>query len=113
VHAGDQLKVARVGTYDDITELRDGNLTKVGALFSSSNVVKADDQKARIPGAIDAGTDVTTGSYLKCILWPFCTTVPTDIPQDFAVSTSATVTVPTGADDSHFPYSGRSKERPL
>jgi hypothetical protein len=97
VHAGDQLKVARVGTYDDVTELRDGNLTKVGALFSSSNVVKADNQKARIPGAIDAGTDVTTGSYQKCIIWPFCTTTPTDIPQDFAVSTSATVTVPTGA----------------
>ncbi len=97
VHAGDQLKVARVGTYDDITELRDGNLTKVGAVFSSSNVVKADNLKARIPGAIDAGTNVTTGSHVKCIIWPFCTTTSTDIAQDFAVTSGATLTVPTGA----------------
>ncbi|HKC49144.1 MAG TPA: hypothetical protein VKF60_00005, partial [Myxococcota bacterium] len=32
VHGGDQLKIARIGTYSDITELRDGNLTKVGAV---------------------------------------------------------------------------------
>src|SRR4029077_17237134 len=34
-HAGDQLKIARVGTYNDNTELRDGSATAVGAVFSS------------------------------------------------------------------------------
>ena len=96
-HAGDQLKIARVGTYDDATELKDGTLTKVGAVFSSSSQVLAANQRNRIPGAIDAGTDVSTGSYTKCIIWPFCTTVPTDITQDFAVTSGPTVAVPTGA----------------
>ncbi|MFI5315560.1 MAG: hypothetical protein ACHQ6T_07655 [Myxococcota bacterium] len=94
---GDNLKIDRVGTYDDTTELRDGNLTKVGALFSSSNVVNAANQLNRVPGAIDAGTDVSTGSYLHCIIFPFCTSVPTDITQDFAVTSGAMVKVPAGA----------------
>jgi len=96
-HAGDTLKLARVGTYDDTLELKDGTLTKVGAVFSSSATVNAANQRNRIPGAIDAGTDVTTGSYTKCIIWPFCTTTPTDIAQDFAITSGPTVTVPTGA----------------
>jgi hypothetical protein len=94
---GNKLKIDRVGTYNDKTELRDGSETKAGAVFSSTNVIKRDNQRNRIPGAIDAGTDVTTGSYLKCIIFPFCTSVSTDIAEDFSVSTSATVTIPAGA----------------
>ena len=88
-HPGDHLKIARVGTYNDKTELRDGSATAMGALFSSTNVVKKDNTRNRIPGAIDAGTDVTTGSYFFII--------PTDISQDFSVANSPTVTVPAGA----------------
>ncbi|HTO06390.1 MAG TPA: hypothetical protein VMR86_04970 [Myxococcota bacterium] len=94
---GSTLRIDRVGTYDDKTELRDGNATKVGAVFSSTNEVKKDNQRNRIPGAIEAGTNVTTGSYLKCLIFPICTSVPTDIPQDFAVTSGATLTVPAGA----------------
>jgi hypothetical protein len=94
---GNTLKIARVGTYDDITELKDGTATKVAAVFSSSNQVLADNKVARIPGAIDAGNDVTTGTYLKCLIFPLCTVVQTDIPQDFAVTNSPTVTIPAGA----------------
>jgi hypothetical protein len=94
---GNTLKIARVGTYNDATELRDGNATKVGAVFSSTNVVLNDNQRNRIPGAIDAGTDVSTGSILTCIIFPFCTSTPTDIAQDFAVTNSPTVTIPAGA----------------
>lgn len=94
---GNTLKVARVGTYNDKTELRDGNLTKVAAVFSSSNVINSDKNQSRIPGAIDAGTNVTTGSYLKCIIWPFCVSIDTDIAEDFAVTSSPTVTIPAGA----------------
>jgi hypothetical protein len=94
---GNQLKIARVGTYNDATELRDGNATKMAAVFSSSNVVKSGKNKARIPGAIDAGTDVTTPAYVTCIIWPFCTSTATDIPEDFAVTNSPTVTIPAGA----------------
>ncbi|HTO54200.1 MAG TPA: hypothetical protein VMR50_12490 [Myxococcota bacterium] len=94
---GNTLKIARVGTYDDITELKDGNATKVGAVFSATNVVKADNKQNRIPDAIDAGTDVTTSPFLRCLIFPLCTIVPTDIPQDFAVTNSPTVTIPAGA----------------
>ncbi len=94
---GNTLKIERVGTYNDRTELRDGNATKVAAVFSSTNVVNSDKNLNRIPGAIDAGTDVNTGSYLKCIIFPFCITVETNIAQDFAVTNSPTVTIPAGA----------------
>lgn len=91
-HPGDHLKIARVGTYNDATELRDGNATKMAALFSSSNVVKKDSQRNRIPGAIDAGTDVTTPPH-----WLFLLPIATDIAQDFSVASSPTVTIPAGA----------------
>jgi hypothetical protein len=91
-HAGDQLKIARVGTYNDNTELRDGSATAVGAVFSSTNVVKRDNQRNRIPGAIDAGTNVNTPPHFILLL-----PIPTDIAQDFAVTNSPTVTVPAGA----------------
>jgi hypothetical protein len=91
-HPGDQLKIARVGTYDDITELKDGNDTRVGALFSSTNVVKKDSLRNRIPGAIDAGTDFNTPPHFILLL-----PILTDIAQDFAVTNSPTVTVPAGA----------------
>jgi hypothetical protein len=94
---GNTLKIDRVGTYNDLTELRDGNLTKVGALFSSTNEVLKANKKNRIPGAIDAGSDVNTGTFLKCLIFPLCTVVDTDIPQDFAVTNGATVTIPAGA----------------
>ena len=91
-HPGDQLKIARVGTYNDKTELRDGNDTRVGAVFSSTNVVKKDNQRNRIPGAIEAGSDFSTPPHFLLLL-----PIPTDIPQDFAVTNSPTVTIPAGA----------------
>jgi hypothetical protein len=83
---GDTLKIARVGTYDDISELRDGNQTAAGAVFSSSNTVNASSQHNRIPGAIAA-----SGAPA------FNTGFPSDIPQDFAIANSPTVTIPAGA----------------
>ena len=91
-HPGDKLKVERVGTYDDILELKDGNATKLGALFSATNVVKKDSTRNRIPGAIDAGTDFSTPPH-----WLLLLPIPTDISQDFAVTNSPTVTIPAGA----------------
>ena len=82
---GDTLKLARVGTYDDITELKDGNNTSAGAVFSSSSTVNASSQKNRIPGAIQS----TAANYN--------TGFPSDIPQDFSISGSPTVTIPAGA----------------
>ena len=61
-------------------------------MFSSTNVVKKDNQRNRIPGAIDAGTDLSTPPHFLLLL-----PIPTDIPQDFAVTNSPTVTVPAGA----------------
>lgn len=91
-HPGDHLKIDRVGTYNDKTELRDGSATKLGALFSSTDVVKKDNQRNRIPGAIDAGTDFTTPPH-----WLLLLPIATDISQDFAVTSSPTVTIPAGA----------------
>jgi len=83
--AGDSLKIARVGTYDDLTELRDGNATAAGAVFSSSNTVLGASQKNRIPGAIQS----TAPNYN--------TGFPSDIAQDFSIANSPTVTIPAGA----------------
>jgi len=91
-HAGDRLKIARVGTYDDQTELRDGNATKVGAVFSSTSEVKKTSLRNRIPGAIDAGSDVNTPPY-----WVLLLPIATDISQDFEATNGPTVTVPAGA----------------
>jgi len=59
----------------DQNELRDGTDKKLSGVFSSSNTVLAANQRARIPGALDAGSDVGTKTYLECFLI-FCTQRP-------------------------------------
>ncbi|HTO55233.1 MAG TPA: hypothetical protein VMR50_17755 [Myxococcota bacterium] len=97
--AGDRLKIARVGTWDETTELKDGNSTAAGAVFSSSNVILGTNQRNRVKGALHTAAPnyVTGGFTIACIIWPFCTIETTDIPQDFAIANSPTVTIPTGA----------------
>jgi len=97
---GDRLLLARVGTYDDKTELKDGKETRVGAVFSSSDTVLTPDQNKRVPDAIASimAPSVVTGSFqVSCFLWPFCTVSSTDILQDFTIANSPTVLVPFGA----------------
>ena len=53
-------------------------------------------QRARIPGALDAGSDVGTKTYLECFLI-FCTSKPSDIAQDFRIDPAVNVVVPAGA----------------
>ena len=96
-HAGQKLKITRVGTFNDKTELKDGTDTKVTAVFSSSNVILEANKLHRVQGAINAGTDFRTGTYQSCFIWPFCIFNPTDIAEDFLVDPGATVTIPTGA----------------
>lgn len=95
---GDTLRLARVGTFSAVTELRDGTLTDVTGVFSSSNVVRAASERNRIAGAIDAGVDVATGSVKRCVLLIFCSQKPTDIAQDFRIDPQVDVTVPAGAE---------------
>jgi hypothetical protein len=94
---GDVLRIATVGTYSDETLLADGYDRRTSAVFSSSATVLADvSQRYRVPGAIDAGANVTTASWLECVLI-FCKVASSDIGQDFRVDPSVDVVVPAGA----------------
>jgi hypothetical protein len=93
---GDTLRIARVGTYSDETLLKDGTDTALSGIFSATPDVLPATQRYRVPGAIDAGPDVKT-SYLKCLIFPICWPVSTDVPEDFKIGPSLDVVVPSGA----------------
>jgi hypothetical protein len=93
---GDTLDLATIGEYAELAELKDGDHHEMTAVFSSTNELKGTGQRYRIPGAIDAGTDINTGGYLSCFLI-FCSFQSSDIPQDFRVDPGTTVVVPNGA----------------
>jgi hypothetical protein len=92
---GDTLQLDTLGFYSNTTKLEDGNQQVMTAVFSSTNQVLASSQQKRIPGAIDAGTDINTGGFTKCLI--LCSFVSSDIPQDFRVDPSTSVVVPAGA----------------
>jgi hypothetical protein len=94
---GHRVKLTRVGSYSDITQLQDGDQTRLTGVFSSSNTIGSKDNRYRVPGAINAGSDVNTSPYWNCLIWPLCWQVPTDISQDFRIDPNVTVTVPSGA----------------
>jgi hypothetical protein len=92
---GDVLKLGTVGTYSDATILKDGNDTRLSAVFSSTNVVSSNENtRYRVPGAINAGSDVVTKTYWPCL---FCFPQQSDISQDFRIDPTVNVTVPAGA----------------
>jgi hypothetical protein len=94
--AGDTLRLERVGTYSDETLLKDGTDTALSGLFSATADVKGANVRNRVPGAIDTGPNVKTG-YWKCLIFPLCVFVSTDVPQDFPIGASTDIVVPTGA----------------
>ena len=93
---GDTLRLDTIGGYADTTTLADGNKSTMTAVFSSTKQLLASSQAKRIPGAIDAGADINTGGFLKCILI-FCSFQSSDIAQDFRVDPGTSVVVPPGA----------------
>jgi hypothetical protein len=93
---GDTLRLERVGTYSDLTLLKNGTDTALSGIFSSTAEVKAAHLRTRVPGAVEAGPNVKTG-YWKCLIFPLCVFVSTDVPQDFPVASSTEVVVPGGA----------------
>jgi hypothetical protein len=93
---GEPLALDTIGAYADRTTLEDGHKTAMTAVFSSSDVLLGGGSRYRVPGAIDAGTDVNTGGYWKCVLI-FCSFQSSDIPQDFRVDPGTSVVVPPGA----------------
>jgi len=94
VSAGDQVRLEGVGSYDRGGGF--GEFFDLIGLFSSSNTLLPSNLLNRVPGAIDAGTDISTlptnfgGS-------------PTDIPEDFWISLfdgsvrDGEITIPNGA----------------
>jgi hypothetical protein len=96
-YPGDRLRLTRFGTFSDLTELKDGTSATVTGVFSSSSTVLPADRQTRIPGARDAGPDFSTAPYWQCLIWPLCLPLATDIPQDFRIDPSVTVTIPSGA----------------
>ena len=63
------------------------------AVFSSTATLLGPGNQFRVPGAINAGDEYEM--YTEDTL--FCEGVQTDIPEDFGIEPSATVTVPAGA----------------
>jgi hypothetical protein len=94
---GDVLRLRRIGTFADTTTLKDGKLTALAGVFSSNDTVLGMREEVRVPGAIDAGTDVSTGTVIHCELIIICLPTSTNIPQDFMIHPSVDVTVPAGA----------------
>ena len=90
------LRLARVGTFSATTELRDGDLTGLIGVFSKNTTLSGGSNKNRVTGAINAGTDVRTGSVLRCWLL-LCLPSSTDISQDFRIDPTVDVVVPAGA----------------
>jgi hypothetical protein len=93
---GNTLRLQRVGTFSATTELRDGNLTGLTGIFSRNATVNGGSNKNRIPGAIDAGPDIRTGSIKRCFLL-LCLPFSSDIPQDFKIDPTVDVVVPANA----------------
>lgn len=93
---GDTLDLDTVGVYADTTTLQDGRKTTMTAVFSSTSQLLAGSQRNRIPGALDAGSDINTGGYWSCFLI-FCSFQSSDIAQDFRVDPGLRVVVPPGA----------------
>lgn len=91
VAPGDQVLLERFGEYQyqgrgDRSLIREGMV----GVFSSSNTVLAQDQPARVPGALQSSAP---GFVTRPTLYG---SFPTDIPQDFEIE-NTTVTVPAGA----------------
>jgi hypothetical protein len=94
---GDVLRLVRVGSFAPTSTLKDGNLTRLAGVFSSSATVLGMHERARVPGALDAGTDVATGTVIHCEIIILCLPTSTDIAQDFLIDPRVDVAVPPGA----------------
>jgi hypothetical protein len=93
VSPGDRVILRCEGSYDGIRKTQRDML----GVFSESATLTADDDRHRVPGAIDAGTDHVTRLTRNG-------NEPTDIPEDFRISTSGDddrsaviLTIPEGA----------------
>lgn len=93
---GETLDLDTIGEYAELPSLEDGNKRTMTAVFSSTSEIRGTNQRNRIPGAIDAGTDINTGGFTTCFLI-FCNFNSSDITQDFRVDPGVAVVVPAGA----------------
>lgn len=89
---GQCLHMRRVGDYDNGPG--GDTFTSMVGVFSSTSTLLGKAELERVPGALEAGVDVVTSvTYFG--------SQPTDIPEDFAISTATvtevTVKVPAGA----------------
>jgi hypothetical protein len=87
---GQTVLLQQLGDFDCGPPCVDDRTAMIGVFSSSSTLLAATNQN-RVPGAIDAGTDVVTASTHYGGL-------ATDIPQDFFISgAGTTLVIPTGA----------------
>jgi hypothetical protein len=87
---GDEILLERLGDYSHgpLFVFPDDAVGLLG-VFSSSNTILASSNQFRVPGAIDAGVDFTTGATNFDNL-------ASDIPQDFLITASTLMTIPSG-----------------
>lgn len=94
---GSVLRISTVGTYSEGITLSDGSDTRLGGVFSSTDVVRPSGELFRIPGAIEAGADINTWPSIVCFLGVCEDKGGDDILQDFRIDPTLTITVPAGA----------------
>lgn len=87
---GDELLLERLGDFSYGSSFPDNGTALLGLFSSSSLILPSTSGQFRVPGAIDAGFDVMTGTT-------FFEGLVTDIAQDFFISASTTITIPAGA----------------
>jgi len=96
---GDTLHLKTVGSYDWLTTLRDGGITKLGGVFSATNeVLPASGNLNRVVAAVDAGPDLQTWPTQLCG-WLGCLHLfgGNDIAEDFRIDPARDIVVPPGA----------------
>jgi hypothetical protein len=94
---GDLVRLKRVGKFSPTTQLKDGRETALAGVFSSNGTVLGMNERVRVPGAIEAGADLTTGVVIHCELIILCLPTSTNIPQDFMIDPVTDIVVPAGA----------------
>lgn len=87
---GTTIHLERLGEYQYRDIDPDSVRYRIIAVFSATDTLLARSQRARVPGAIDAGADFVT-------MPSFRDGGATDIPEDFAILDTTTVVIPEGA----------------
>jgi len=94
---GDVVRLKRVGTWATLIAFANGPETSVGGVFSSTDEILPWYHLDRIPGAIDVAPDLNSWWSIVCFLGNCADWGGDEIPEDFPIYGTTTISVPAGA----------------